>query len=80
MDYDFWFRVMRREKLFVTGEVLSIYRFHADTISTTQMALGLAEIDRIRDKYKGDYAFAYGVFALVLRPLLALRRRLKAGR
>ena len=79
MDYDFWFRVMRREKLFVTGEVLSIYRFHADTISTTQMALGLAEIDGIRDKYEGDYAFAYRVFALVLRPILALRRRLKAG-
>lgn len=78
MDYDFWFRVLRHEKVFVTDEVLSVYRFHADTISTTQMALGLAEIDQIRNKYKGDYTFAYGVFVVFLRPLLALRRFLKA--
>lgn len=79
MDYDFWFRVLRHEKVFVTDEVLSVYRFHPDTVSTTQMALGLAEIDRIRDKYRGDYAFAYGVFVVFLRPLLALRRLLKAA-
>jgi len=78
MDYDFWFRVLRHEKVFVTDEVLSVYRFHPDTVSTTQMALGLAEIDRIRDKYRGDYAFAYGVFVVFLRPFLALRRLLKA--
>lgn len=77
MDYDFWFRVLRHEKLVVTDEVLSVYRFHPDTVSTTQMALGLAEIDRIRDKYRGDYTFAYGVFVFFLRPLLVLRRLLK---
>lgn len=78
MDYDFWFRVLRHERVVVTDEVLSVYRFHTDTVSTTQMALGLAEIDRIRDKYRGDYTFAYGVFVVVLRPLLALRRLFKA--
>lgn len=78
MDYDFWFRVMRHEHVFVTDEVLSLYRFHADTISTTQMALGLAEIDQIRIKYRGDYALAYGVFAVFLRPLLAFRRMLNS--
>jgi glycosyltransferase involved in cell wall biosynthesis len=78
MDYDFWFRVLRHEKVFVTDEVLSVYRFHSDTVSTTQMTLGLAEIDLIRDKYRGDYAFAYGVYVLFLRPLLALRGLLKA--
>lgn len=78
MDYDFWFRVLRHEKVFVTNEVLSVYRFHSDTVSTTQMALGLAEIDLIRDKYRGDYPFAYGTFVLFLRPLLALRGFLKA--
>lgn len=78
MDYDFWFRVLRHEKVVVTDEVLSVYRFHDDTISTTQMALGLREIDQIRDKYKGDYALAYGLFLVLLRPLMALRRTLKA--
>lgn len=78
MDYEFWFRVLRHERIFLAGEVLSVYRFHADTVSTTQMALGLAEIDQIRDNYRGDYTFAYGVFIFVLRPLLALRRLLKA--
>ena len=77
MDYDFWFRVLRHEKVSVTDEVLSVYRFHPNTVSTTQMALGLAEIDRIRGKYRGDYAFAYGLFVVFLRPLLALRRLLK---
>lgn len=78
MDYDFWFRVLRHERVVVTDEVLSVYRFHTDTVSTTQMALGLAEIDRIRYRYRGDYTFAYCVFLGVLRPLLALRRLLKA--
>lgn len=79
MDYDFWFRVMRHERIFVTDDVLSIYRFHPDTVSTTQMALGLAEIDHIRKRYRGEYAFAYSVFLIFLRPLLALRRFLKGG-
>ena len=78
MDYDYWFRVLWNKKVFVTNEVLSVYRFHSDSVSTTQMALGLAEIDLIRDKYRGDYPFAYGVFVLFLRPLLALRGFLKA--
>lgn len=79
MDYDFWFRVLRHETVFLTGEALSVYRFHPDTVSTTQMALGLAEIDQIREKYRGDYVFAYGVFLFFLWPLLVLRRLLKAG-
>lgn len=77
MDYDFWFRVLRHEKVVVIDDVLSVYRFHDDTVSTTQMALGLREIDQIRDKYKGDYALAYGLFLVLLRPLMALRRTLK---
>lgn len=79
MDYDFWFRVLRHEKVFVTDEVLSVYRFHPDTVSTTQMALGLAEIDQIRERYRREYVFAYSVFLIFLRPLLALRRLLKAN-
>ncbi len=77
MDYDFWFRVLRHEAVFLTDEVLSVYRFHPNTVSTTQMALGLDEIDRIRVDYRGDYPVAYGVFLIFLRPLLALRRLLK---
>jgi glycosyltransferase involved in cell wall biosynthesis len=77
MDYDFWFRVLRHEEVVVMGEVLSVYRFHDETISTTQMALGLREIEQIRDKYKSDYALAYGLFLVLLRPLMALRRILK---
>lgn len=78
MDYDFWFRVLRHETVFLTDELLSVYRFHPDTVSTTQMALGLAEIDQIRRRYRGDYVMAYWVFLLFLRPLLTLRRLLKA--
>lgn len=77
MDYDFWFRVLRHESVFLTGEVLSVYRFHSDTVSTTQMALGLTEIEQIREKFRGDYALAYAVFSFFLRPLLSLRRLLK---
>ena len=78
MDYDFWFRVLRHEAVFLTDEVLSVYRFHRNTVSTTQMALGLDEIERIRAHYRGDYPVAYGVFMIFLRPMLALRRLLKA--
>lgn len=79
MDYDFWFRVMKHEPVALTDEILSVYRFHSDTVSTTQMALGLAEIDQIRERYRADYAFDYAVFLIFLRPLLVLRRLLKDG-
>lgn len=77
MDYDFWFRVLRHEAVFLTDEVLSVYRFHPNTVSTMQMAQGLDEIDRIRAYYRGDYPVAYGVFLILLQPFLALRRLLK---
>ena len=77
MDYDLWFRVLRHETVFLTDEVLSVYRFHPDTVSTTQMALGLDEIGQIRKCYRGDYPVAYGVFLIFLRPMLALRRLVK---
>ena len=77
MDYDFWFRVFRHEAVFLTDEVLSVYRFHPNTVSTTQMAKGLDEIDRVREYYRRDYPVAYGVFLIFLRPLLMLRRFFK---
>lgn len=77
MDYDFWFRVLRHEAVFLTDEVLSVYRFHPNTVSTTQMVQGLGEIDRIRECHRKDYPVAYGVFLIFLRPLLVLRRFLK---
>lgn len=78
MDYDFWFRVLRCEQFYVAEEVFSIYRFHPQTVSTTQMALGLVEIDEIRERYKNDYAMAYWIFSILLRPLLRLRRLFKS--
>lgn len=77
MDYDFWFRVFRHEKVFLTDEVLSVYRFHPNTVSTIQMVQGLGEIDRIREYHRKDYPVAYGVFLFILRPLLMLRRFFK---
>lgn len=78
MDYDFWFRVLRHEVVFLMNEVLSVYRFHPNTVSTTQMAKGLDEIDLIRKHYRGNYPVSYAIFALFLKPLLVLRRLLKA--
>ena len=70
MDYDFWFRIIRKERFLTTDKVLSIYQFHADTISTRQMELGLREIDGIRAAYRQKYPVRYFLYAAVLRPLL----------
>jgi glycosyltransferase involved in cell wall biosynthesis len=77
MDYDFWFRVFRKEKVVITDRVLSSYRFHGDTISTTQKALGLKEIEEIRRIYRNDYKLSYGIFKFLLYPFLGVRRCLR---
>ncbi|MFM8314003.1 MAG: hypothetical protein ACKOA8_06925, partial [Deltaproteobacteria bacterium] len=77
MDYDFWFRVFQKENIVITDRVLSSYRFHGDTISTTQKVLGLKEIEEIRHIYRNDYKLPYGIFRLLLYPFLYLRRYLR---
>lgn len=77
MDYDLWFRVLRYETITFTDEILSTYRFHADTVSTKQMELGLVEITRIRKLYRRNFPFAYAIFILFILPLFVLRRMLK---
>lgn len=77
MDYEFWLRVLRAEKIFLMDDFLSVYRFHPETVSSKQKDLGLIEIKKIRKKYNGDYMLAYAFFMLFLRPILVLRRLLK---
>ena len=74
MDYEFWFRILRREKIRTTDDLLSVYHFHADTISTRQMELGLKEIDEIRRKYRFSYPLSYLMSLFFLRPVLFVRR------
>jgi glycosyltransferase involved in cell wall biosynthesis len=80
MDYDFWFRILNKEQFFVTDKVLSIYRFHPDTISTRQMELGLREIDRIHAKYRTVHPIRHFLYASVLRPLLLAGKALRGAR
>jgi glycosyltransferase involved in cell wall biosynthesis len=77
MDYDYWFRVLRHEPVFLVDEVLSIYRFHSETASTKLHVRSLKEIDEIRSKYKWRYPISYFVFLIVLSPFLVLRRYFK---
>ena len=72
MDYDFWFRILRVEKIFLMNELLSVYRFHPETVSSKQRNLGLSEIDRIRKRYRADYKFAYAFFILITPSRYAL--------
>lgn len=80
MDYDFWFRIFGRERVLVTDKVLSIYRFHSDTISTRQMDLGLREIDGIHARYRTEYPVRHFLYAAVLRPLLLAGKVLGGAR
>lgn len=80
MDYDFWFRILNKEKFSTTDDVLSVYHFHSNTISTRQMELGLREIDEIRRKYRSDYPLASFLSEYVLRPALLLRKRILGRR
>lgn len=76
MDYDYWFRILRTEKFRTTNEVLSVYHFHSDTISSRQLELGLREIDGIRRKYRAVYPLAFLVGEILLRPVLRMRKKL----
>ena len=74
MDYDFWFRILKVERLTTTDQVLSIYRFHSDTISTRQMELGLREINQIQEKYRRDYPVRFLLYAVGFKSLLLFRK------
>ncbi len=76
MDYDFWFRILNKEKVWKTDDVLSVYHFHSDTISTRQMELGLREIEEIRRKYRSAYPLAFFLSDYLLRPALLLKNKL----
>ena len=77
MDYDLWFRMLRYETFTFTDQILSTYRFHADTVSTKQMELGLVEITHIRKMYRRHYPIAYAIFIFCILPLFIIRRMLK---
>ena len=74
MDYDFWFRIIGKERFLTTDQVLSIYRFHSDTISTRQMELGLREINQIQEKYRWEYPVRFLLYAVGFKPLLLFRK------
>ena len=74
MDYDAWFRFFKGENFLLIDKVLSKYRFHPITISSTRVDLGLREIDMIRGKYKNEYYFNYLFFKLILKPVFRLNR------
>lgn len=78
MDYEFWLRVMCCEKFLIVKDVLAVYRFHSDTVSSQQSKLGLVEIRQIKEKYKRRYLTAYMIYFCLLNPLLAMRRALRA--
>jgi len=75
MDYDFWFRIIGKERFLTTDKVLSIYQFHADTISTRQMELGLREIDGIRKNTVLHILFLHA-HHLPSAPILLVRKML----
>ena len=77
MDYDYWFRIFKTEKICKTDRVLSVYHFHADTISSKQRELGIREIDEIRIKNRTVYPLAFWMSVLILRPVLLAGKILK---
>jgi glycosyltransferase involved in cell wall biosynthesis len=79
MDYDYWFRIIGKERFLITDRILSIYRFHSDTISTRQKELGLREINRIHVKYQTEYPILHFLYTWVLRPLLLVRKALRGA-
>lgn len=80
MDYDLWFRIIGKERFLITDRILSIYRFHSDTISTRQKELGLREINRIHVRYKTEYPILHFLYMWILRPILLARKALKGAR
>jgi glycosyltransferase involved in cell wall biosynthesis len=78
MDYDFWFRILKTERFVTTDKVLSIYRFHSETISTRQKELGLREIDEIHARYRTKYPVLFLLYAAVVKPSLFAKKMMKS--
>lgn len=78
MDYELWFRLLKKEKFVFTNEYLSVYRAHGATVSETQAERGKKEISEIFKKYKKLYFLEFLIHMILIRPLFFIKRSIKS--
>ena len=76
MDYEFWFRILRQERVVFIDEFLSVYRVHANTISNLKKQEGKQEIKKLFNRHKGKY-FIEQIISVFLRILYSFFRNVK---
>ncbi len=69
MDYEYWFRVFKKVKVVFTGQALSFYRTHPNTISNLFAERANAEIQKIFQNYSKEYTFERFINAVIFKPL-----------
>lgn len=69
MDYEFWLRIFKQERIFFIDKFLSVYRVHAKTTSNVNKKIVSQEIKRLINSYKKDYFFER-IIAVFLRFIL----------
>jgi glycosyltransferase involved in cell wall biosynthesis len=77
MDYEFWFRIFKKEKFVYLKDYLSVYRVHQNTVSNKNIELADKEVRGVIKSYKKDYFFELIFARVVIKPALLLFSYLK---
>lgn len=77
MDYELWFRLLKKEKFVFINDFLSVYRAHGATVSEIQAKRGRAEIAELFEKYRKQYFLEFVVNIIIIRPLIYFKQIVK---
>lgn len=77
MDYELWFRLLKKEKFVFINDYFSIYRAHGATVSETQAERGKTEIAEIFKKYQKQYFLEFLLCTILIKPLFFIKRIIK---
>ncbi|MFA7314323.1 MAG: glycosyltransferase family 2 protein [Candidatus Magasanikbacteria bacterium] len=78
MDYELWFRLLKKEKFLFVKNFLSVYRAHGATVSGLQSERGKLEIAGIFKKYKKQYFLEFVFCFILLKPIINIRKVIKS--
>ncbi|OGH84949.1 MAG: hypothetical protein A2493_01880 [Candidatus Magasanikbacteria bacterium RIFOXYC12_FULL_33_11] len=77
MDYEMWFRLLKKEKFVFIKDFLSVYRAHGATVSGIYAEAGKKEIIGIYKKYRKQYFLEFIISIIIIKPIVNIRNMIK---
>jgi len=78
MDYELWFRLLKKEKFVFIKDFLSVYRAHSTTVSGTYAETGKKEVIGIFKKYRKQYFLEFIISVIIIKPIINIRNLIKS--